>query len=46
MEERSKMLKQMQRRGIANNRQMNEPGGDSDDRNLPVNLIDFLKSYI
>uniref|UniRef100_A0A915LXG2 Uncharacterized protein n=1 Tax=Meloidogyne javanica TaxID=6303 RepID=A0A915LXG2_MELJA len=33
--ERSKMLKQMQRRGIANNRQMNEPGGDSDDRALP-----------
>uniref|UniRef100_A0A914KMK1 Uncharacterized protein n=3 Tax=Meloidogyne incognita group TaxID=654580 RepID=A0A914KMK1_MELIC len=35
MEERSKMLKQMQRRGIANNRQMNEPGGDSDDGALP-----------
>ncbi|CAK5031253.1 unnamed protein product [Meloidogyne enterolobii] len=35
MEERSKMLKQMQRRGIANNRQLNEPGGDSDDRALP-----------
>jgi potassium/chloride transporter 4/5/6 len=35
MEERSKMLKQMQRRGIAN-RQLNEPGGgDNDDQVIP-----------